>query len=93
MKGEIDGFKGPGFPRNARIITRLSQVWHKGVAKGSNVSDRQMISSFHRLFTVEKGRQNGSVLRLTGIFKPWPVRTSLTERDGNEDRKGTAKAG
>jgi hypothetical protein len=40
------------------------------------VSDRQMISSFHRLFTVEKGRQNGSVLLLTGIFKPWPVRTS-----------------
>ena len=36
MKGGIDGIKGPGFPRNARIITRFSQVWHKGVAKGSS---------------------------------------------------------
>ena len=27
---------------------------------------------------------------MTGIFRPWPVRPSLTERDGNEDRKGTA---
>jgi hypothetical protein len=71
MKGEIDGIKGPGFLRNARIIARFLQIWHKGVAKGS--SDRQMVSSFHRLFTVEKGRQNSSVLLLTGIFKPWPV--------------------
>jgi hypothetical protein len=36
MKGGIDGIKGPGFPRNARIITRFSQVWHKGVAKVSS---------------------------------------------------------
>ena len=89
MKGGIDGIKGPGFPRNARIITRFSQVWHKGVAKGSSYRIGKCLV-FPQTVHCRKGTTNSSVLLLTGIFRPWPVRSSLTERDGNEDRKGTA---